>query len=78
MKKFLAPLIISGLFIVFSLGYVVLYFVIFTHLTNKNLATILMIITALIFGAIITAMIRVTLVRIKELKEEDEDDYRKY
>ena len=71
MKKFLAPLIITVLFV----AYIIVYFALIIYVLPNILSKILLGIFPLIFAAV---MIYVFIQRINEIKKGEDDDLSKY
>ena len=75
MKKYFAPVIITIITVILIGLYCLLYVFIFSE---ANFPVWISVITAVVFLLLIIAMIVVFMKRVRELKEENEDDYRKY
>lgn len=78
MKKFIPPILISVLMLLSMGAYTVLYLFVFRQIERPWLSLGLSILTLAALFFLAAAMIRTLRIRIKEIQEENEDDYRKY
>ncbi len=75
MKKYIAPIIFGCLAMVFIIAGGLFYFVIFKQIPGIGFIGILVLLVSI---GLAVAMIVVLIIRLKEIKMEDEDDFGKY
>lgn len=75
MKRYIAPIIVTALMILFSGGYAA---ALIFGMASLRLAKVWIIVASLFYIGSMTAMIAVLIQRIREIRKEDPDDYRKY